>query len=259
MHPPLPTLRQRLRQGGLPHAGWLSLRDPLAAEAVARSGVDLVVLDLQHGGIEPADLIGLLQAVQPFVPAFVRLLSVDPTLVTRALDLGADGVVVPLVDGPDDARRAVEAALYPPIGRRSYGPVRAALRRGGATAYRAQVDEHALVIAMIETNAGLAAVEAIAAVPGLAGLFVGPADLGLSLGVGPQTDGDDPTYLAARRRVVAAAHARGLSVGLHGDVPAKQREALQDGIDWVVVASDLRLIAEGAAARLGAMAVGRAQ
>lgn len=114
-----PTLHRRLLAGELRHAAWLGLREPLLAEAVARSGVDLIVFDLQHGAIEAADLLTLLQVAQPFVPVLVRLPAVDPTLVTRVLDLGADGVVVPLVDGPEDARRVVEAALYPPAGRRS--------------------------------------------------------------------------------------------------------------------------------------------
>lgn len=232
-------------------AGWCALSDSLAAEIVARSGVDLIVFDLQHGGIDEPDLLGLLQAAQPHVPAFVRLRAVDPAQVTRVLDLGADGVVVPLVDGPEDARAVVDAALYPPAGRRSYGPVRAALRHGPG--YRERVAEHVHVIAMIETRAGLEAVEAIAAVPGLTGLFVGPADLGLAMGWGPQTDGDHPEYLAARARIVAAAHAHGLSVGLHGDDPAAARAALADGIDWVVVASDTRLLAAGAAARVRAV------
>jgi hypothetical protein len=126
-----------------------------------------VVLDQQHGAIETGDLIGLLQAVQPFVPALVRLPSVEPAAATRALDLGADGVVVPLVDSVDDARRAVAAALYPPAGARSYGPLRAAVRHGPG--YRERVAEHALVIAMIETANALASVEAIAAVPASAG------------------------------------------------------------------------------------------
>lgn len=245
------NLRERLRRGQLRHAAWLTLRDPLAAEAIARSGVDLVVFDRQHGGIEAGDLMGLLQAAQPFVPALVRLPSVDPAEVTRALDLGADGVVVPLVDSAADARRAVAAALYPPAGTRSYGPLRAAVRHGPG--YREEVAEHALVIAMIETANALAEVEAIAAVPGLGGLFVGPADLGLALGVGPQTDGGDPTYLAARRRVAAAAHAHGLGVGLHGMEVGAQRAALADGVDWVVVASDLTLLTAGTRARLAAM------
>jgi len=250
--PPTPaTLLERLRRGDLRHAAWLTLRDPLAAEAIARSGVDLVVFDQQHGAVEAGDLMGLLQAAQPFVPALVRLASVEPAAVTRALDLGADGVVVPLVDSVDDARRAVAAALYPPAGSRSYGPLRAAVRHGPG--YREGVAEHALVIAMIETANALASVEAIAAVPGLGGLFVGPADLGLALGLGPQTDGDDPTYLAARRRIVAAAHAHGLSVGLHGVEARAQRGALADGIDWVVVASDLTLLTAGTRARLAAM------
>jgi 4-hydroxy-2-oxoheptanedioate aldolase len=245
------TLHERLRHGDLRHAAWLTLRDPLAAEAIARSGVDLVVFDQQHGAVEAGDLMGLLQAAQPFVPALVRLASVEPAAVTRALDLGADGVVVPLVDSVDDARRAVAAALYPPAGSRSYGPLRAAVRHGPG--YRERVAEHALVIAMIETANALASVEAIAAVPGLGGLFVGPADLGLALGLGPQTDGDDPTYLAARRRIVAAAHAHGLSVGLHGVEARAQRGALADGIDWVVVASDLTLLTVGTRAQLAAM------
>jgi len=251
MPPTHATLRERLRRGDLRHAAWLTLRDPLAAEAIARSGVDLVVFDLQHGAVETGDLMGLLQAVQPFVPALVRLPSVEPSAVTRALDLGADGVIVPLVDSVDDARRAVSAALYPPAGSRSYGPLRAALRHGPG--YRERVAEHALVIAMIETANALASAEAIAAVPGLGGLFVGPADLGLALGLGPQTDGDDPTYLAARRRIVAAAHAHGLGVGLHGVEARAQRSALADGIDWVVVASDLSLLTAGTRAQLAAM------
>lgn len=251
------TLHERLRRGELRHAAWLALRDPLAAEAIARSGVDLVVFDQQHGGVETGELIGLLQAAQPFVPALVRLPSVDPTAVTRALDLGADGVVVPLVDSVEDARRAVAAALYPPAGTRSYGPLRASLRFGPD--YRERVAEHALVIAMIETTNALAAVEAIAAVPGLGGLFIGPADLGLALGVGPQTDGSDPTYLAARRRVLAAAHAHGLSVGLHGVDVGAQRAALAEGVDWVVVAGDLPLLAAGARARVAAMREAGAQ
>ena len=235
-----------------PHAAaWSGLRDPLAAEIVARSGVDLVVFDLQHGNVEEPDLIGLLQASQPFVPALVRLRAVDPAQVTRVLDLGADGVVVPMIDGPEDARAVVAAALYPPSGRRSYGPIRAALRHGPR--YREHAAAHALVIAMIETRAGLESVEAIAAVPGLGGLFVGPADLGLTMGWGPQTDGSHPEYLAARRRVVAAAHAHGLSVGLHGDDPEAARAALADGIDWVVVANDARLLGTGTTARVRAV------
>jgi 4-hydroxy-2-oxoheptanedioate aldolase len=243
-----PTLDLRAR----PHAAaWSALCDPLAAEIVARSGVDLVVFDLQHGNVDEPDLLGLLQATQPFVPALVRLRSVDPAQVTRVLDLGADGVVVPMVDGPDAARAVVDAALYPPAGRRSYGPIRAALRHGPG--YREGVAAHALVVAMIETRAGLEAVEAIAAVPGLGGLFVGPADLGLTMGWGPQTDGRHPEYLAARRRIVAAAHAHGLSVGLHGDDPDAARAAVADGVDWVVVASDARMLGAGTAARVRAV------
>ena len=232
-------------------AAWSGLRDPLAAEIVARSGVDLVVFDLQHGNIDEPDLLGLLQATQPFVPALVRLRSPDPAQVTRVLDLGADGVVVPMIDGPDGARAIVDAALYPPVGRRSYGPIRAALRHGPA--YREQVAAHALVVAMIETRAGLESVEAIAAVPGLGGLFIGPADLGLTMGWGPQTDGTHPAYLDARRRVVAAAHAQDLSVGLHGNDPAAARAAVAEGVDWVVVANDTRLLGAETTARLRAV------
>jgi 4-hydroxy-2-oxoheptanedioate aldolase len=241
-------LNDRLRSGGARRAAWLTLRDPLAAEAVARSGVDLVVIDAQHGGIEASDLLPLLQATQPFAPALVRLLAPEPTLVTRALDLGADGVIAPLVNDARTARALVAAARYPGAGTRSYGPIRAALRHGAA--YREEVAEHALVIAMIETREGLAAVDEIAAVEGLNGLFVGPADLGLALGVGPQTDRSDPSYLAARARVIAAAHAHGLSVGLHGDDPVMQRAALDAGIDWVVIGTDLRAISEVMAHRL---------
>lgn len=244
-------LHERMRRGAAPHAGWITLRDPLAAEAIARAGVDLIVLDLQHGTIEAGDVVGLLQATQPFVPALVRVTSVDPAAVNRVLDLGADGVIVPLIESAEDARRVVAAALYPPTGARSLGPVRAALRFGPG--YREAVARHATVIAMIETAPALAAVDEIAAVPGLGGMFVGPADLGLALGLGPQVDGHDPDYLAARRRVIAAAHARDLPVGLYGRDPAAMRAARADGVDWVVVANDLGVLQEGVRERLAAM------
>lgn len=247
-------LHERMRRGAAPHAGWITLRDPLAAEAIARAGVDLVVLDLQHGAIEASDVVGLLQATQPFAPTLVRVASVDPAAVNRVLDLGADGVIVPLVTSAEDARRVVGAALYPPAGARSLGPVRAALRIGPG--YRETVARHVTVIAMIETAAALAAVDEIAAVPGLGGLFIGPADLGLALGLGPQVDGRDPDYLAARRRVIAAAHAHELPVGLYGRDPAAMRAARADGVDWVVVANDLGVLQEGVRERLAAMRAG---
>jgi 4-hydroxy-2-oxoheptanedioate aldolase len=152
---------------------WVVLDAPVATERIARLGYDYVCLDAQHGLLGYSGLLAGLMAVDAGRSSvgLVRVGANDPFHIGQALDAGAAGVIVPLVNTPDDARRAVAAATYPPNGVRSYGPMRSGLRVGPVPA---EANASVSCLAMIETPEGLANVEEICAVPGLTGIYVGP-------------------------------------------------------------------------------------
>ena len=160
---------------------WVASSDPVSAEIIGRSGFDCALLDAQHGGVNQANLVSLLQAMElGGTPSLVRVGGVDAAQIMRALDLGAAGVVVPMVSNVEEARVAASAMRYPPQGTRSFGQLRGS---GYYTASSAGPDP--LCFAMIETQAGINNLDEIAAVPGIDGLFVGPVDLALAIGLGP--------------------------------------------------------------------------
>jgi 4-hydroxy-2-oxoheptanedioate aldolase len=174
-----------------------------------------------------------------------RLAWNEPWLIMRALDLGAVGVILPLIDNATEAARAVEACRYPPHGRRSFGPIRAQMVIGSASLD--VLGSEALCFAMIETHEGLENVEEIAATPGLDGLYIGPSDLSIALGLAPRAVadgdlGDDRKPLGeAIERVREACAANGLIAGMHcgGGVAAEQYA--RDGFRLITVALDTNL------------------
>lgn len=170
------SLRGRLIGPPTAIGTWLAIDNPLAAETIGRVGFDAVVIDTQHGGASEATLLTILQALDGTgTPALVRVPWLDPARIMRVADLGAAGVIVPMVNSAADAEAAVAAIRYPPRGIRSFGPVRRWYNPDGAA-------EDALCIVMIETRQALDELDAIAATPGLDGLLIGPVDLALSLG-----------------------------------------------------------------------------
>ena len=214
---------KRLRakwEAGEPVFGlWAGIPTSVTAELAARAGYDYVCVDLQHGMATEATLVSMFEAAEAggAVP-LARLAWNEPWLIMRALDLGAAGVILPLIDNAADAARAVSACRYPPHGKRSYGPVRAELVVGSASPDELGTD--ALCIAMIETREGLENLDEIAATPGLDGLYIGPSDLSLALGLPPRPvavdPGEDRQALAdAIERIREACEANGLIPGMH--------------------------------------------
>jgi 4-hydroxy-2-oxoheptanedioate aldolase len=198
------SARDVLHPGGSAIGLWATIPSPVTAELAARSGADYVVVDQQHGAVGPGDLLVLLQAIQGAgTPALVRVGSHDPWVIGHALDLGAEGVIVPLVDGPEEAAAIVAACRYAPAGRRSWGRV------------RGEAVEEPLVLAMIETRAGLEAVDAIVGTEGLDGVYIGPSDLSLGLGGAPAPRLEDPKVLEAIATIRAAAEFAQRLCGLH--------------------------------------------
>lgn len=215
------SFRHRLRTGTLT-GFWCSLPNPISIERLAGLGFDYLCLDQQHGVIGYDALVGALVAVDAAggrrtpaerTAAIVRVPVLDRGDIGRALDAGADAVIVPMIETLQEAEAAALACRYAPAGQRSWGPVRSGLRIGPEPRV---ADGSVACIVMIETARAVEQVEAIAAVPGVDALYVGPADLSLSLGAPtPRVEDRLASFEPSIARVVAAARTAGKGVIFH--------------------------------------------
>ncbi|MDP9636105.1 4-hydroxy-2-oxoheptanedioate aldolase [Rhodococcus cercidiphylli] len=218
---------------------WSVIDSPVSTEWLAHVGWDYIALDLQHGLIGYSGMLAGITAIDAAQgpAALVRVEANNATVIGRALDAGAAGVIVPLIDTAEDAAAAVAAATYPPEGIRSYGPMRSQLRIGPNSA---DANRDTVVLAMIETPQGLANVEEICAVPGLDGVYVGPSDLRLAVGGSSPSDPSvDEEFDAAIVRVQKAAVAAGITAGIHTASGSIAAQRLAQGYTLATVASDL--------------------
>lgn len=231
---------------------WSVLDCPVAHEWVSHVGWDYLALDLQHGLIGYSGMVAGLTAIDAGrgPVGLVRVEANDPTPIGRALDAGAVGVIVPLINSAAEAATAVASATYPPNGIRSYGPMRAQLRIGPLPA---EADRDTVVLAMIETPQGLANVAEICAVPGLDGVYVGPSDLRLAVGGAHSQDpAVDEEFESALLRVRSAAAKAGIAAGIHTSDGASAARRLSEGFTFASVASDLTHLRIASAAHLKA-------
>lgn len=239
-------LRQRLIGPPAAFGTWLALDNAVSAEVMGRAGFDAVVVDTQHGGASEATLLPLLQALDAAgTPALVRVPWLDPARIMRAADLGAAGVIVPMVNSAADAERAVAAVRYPPRGIRSFGPVRRGYSPEGAA-------RDALCIVMIETAEALADLEAIAAVPGLDGLLIGPVDLALGMGFALSLD-MPAAVLDAVGEVAAACRRHGLICASVSFGPENAALQLARGVTFLTSGSDSLFMRRAAEAEIAAL------
>ena len=229
---------------------WVTLPSSLNVEWIVGDGLDYVCFDLQHGLGGFDSLAAQIAACSAAGPTpLVRTPGNEPFQIGKALDLGALGVIVPLVASPEAAAAAVAACRYPPTGVRSYGPTR--LEGVVGTADPSRLEREALCFVMVENREGLECVEAIAATAGLDGIYVGPADLGISMGLGPHAF-DHPDHIAATERIRAACVANGIRAGVHGHSGAQARERAAQGFEFVTVTTDTTVLRAGVARELAA-------
>jgi 4-hydroxy-2-oxoheptanedioate aldolase len=233
---------------------WLNCADAHAAEVLSHAGCDWICVDLQHGLAEIGDLQRILPGIEksPAAPV-VRVRANAADQIGRVLDLGAAGVIVPMVGSVAEAEAAAAACRFPPRGVRSCGPVRAAMHDGG---YLGTADDAVACIVMIETASGLDDVEAIAAIEGVDALFVGPFDLSYAIGVGPRGMGGQ-AFTAALARIRDAAHGAGKAVGIFGASAEAAAKALGEGFDFASVGVDVNLLRAEAVRALGTAREGR--
>lgn len=214
---------------------WAGMSSSLTAELAADAGYDYVCVDQQHGMSDERAMVSMFQATGAAGSTpLARLAWNEPWLIMRALDLGAAGVIVPLVGSRADALRAVQACKYPPHGNRSYGPVRAALAVGSLAP--AELADSVLCFAMVETRDGLDHVEEIATTPGLDGIYIGPSDLSLALGKTPGQGGQALENAIAQVRDACLAH--GVIAGMHCGSGAAAHARAAEGFKLITVGVD---------------------
>ncbi|PWB97675.1 aldolase [Salinibacterium hongtaonis] len=237
-----------IRESGHPIVGgWLGTSSPLVIEACRAAGLDFVTLDTQHGALSLEDCAALLarQAQEDF-SVIVRVDSNEPAKIGKALDLGASGVIVPLVETAEQARSAAQACRFPPLGVRSYGPVRSDI----VGMSPAELNDRARLFVMIETEVGMRNAAEIAATPGVDGIFIGPADLSISLGLAPQRAFDTAQLETHFRGLRLLADRHGLMLGSLGlDVESATRW-IEYGCDFVAIVTDERRLIGDAMERL---------
>ena len=239
------------RDGKSTIGGWLSVGNSYTAEVMANLGFDWLCIDLQHGMIDYQDLTAMLPAISttPTTP-LVRVPWNEPYEIMKALDAGAYGVIVPMVNNRDEAERAASACRYPPDGMRSFGPIRAALY--GGRGYAKEANSEIACIVMIETAEGIDNLEAIVTTPGVDGVYIGPSDLALALGMAPVGDNDDPRHAAVVERIRSACRAAGVAVGIHTSSVEFTRRYIEAGFQFVTLGTDSGFMSRAASGELRA-------
>lgn len=241
------ALKALWQQGGAALNGWLQIPSAFTAEIMAHQGFDSITIDMQHGLMGYETAVAMLQAISTTdVTPVVRVPWNDPAITMRMCDAGAYAIICPMVNSRAEAEAFVAACRFPPQGIRSYGPVRARLY--GGSDYVENANQLVATIAMIETAEALAAVDEIAATPGLDALYVGPADLSISLGGAERADYTEPQLIEALHAVLASAQRYGIAAGLHCATPEYARKAVGMGFQFVTPSADASYLEESARA-----------
>ncbi|MCU1459141.1 MAG: hypothetical protein JWL73_3233 [Actinomycetia bacterium] len=229
-------LREKLEQGQVALGGWCSTASPFAAEILGETGYDYVCIDTQHGLIDYDAMWPMLQALRGTGATPVVRVPVNRTeWPGKALDAGAEAVIVPMVNSREDAERAAAACRYAPVGLRSYGPVRSSGLLGSDPA---TVNAQVMCLVMIETVTALENAEAICSTPGVDGVYIGPADLAISLGVPLAEMGIAAAHVDAIAHIKSVCLARGRFIGIHTGGGSQARAYAEQGFQMCTVGTD---------------------
>jgi 4-hydroxy-2-oxoheptanedioate aldolase len=247
------ALAAQLRAGETVYSGWCGLAAPLITEVIAREGFGAVTIDLQHGLWDITATVGAIASIrQGGAAPVVRVPLGDFATASRALDFGAEGIISPMINTPAEARAFVAATKYPPLGERSWGPHRATMLAGLADqkVYLQEGNALTFTLAMIETRAALDNVAAIAATPGIDGLFLGPSDLSIALSQGATLDPMSADVDRELERIAQAARQAGKILGAYCHTAERAVTLAKRGVRFLAVGSDLGFLRAGAAAAL---------
>jgi 4-hydroxy-2-oxoheptanedioate aldolase len=243
------SLREKWAAGEETLGLWLSVPSVVTAEITGRQPVDYVCVDMQHGVIDYQASASMIQAIElAGGTPIVRVPWNEPGIIGKSLDAGAHGVVVPMVNTSEQAEAVVRSARYAPDGSRSWGPVLAGMRHDDN---RSWASKTIAVIPMIETVEAIANLDEILTVAGVDAIYVGPADLGVSLGLSPHGNDGNPIFDDALATIVAACQRRGVVPGIHSSGPLTPTRREQ-GFRMITVSSDALAMRAGYDSELAA-------
>lgn len=247
-------LRGRLTTGQPVFAAWVEVPAAAVVEALVGGGFEAAIFDMQHGGFDVSSATACIGAAALCGrPACARIPVGAFAAAARLLDAGAAAVIAPMIESDVEAAAFVEYTKYPPLGKRSWGPGRAVALTGLSDRdyFKAANDLH-LSLAMIETRGALDKLDAILAVPGIDGVFVGPSDLSIGLSGGASVDPGSPDVEIALDRIAAAASAAGKWAGLFTFSGAQARRMVARGYHLVSIGTDRLLLRDAAREQLAA-------
>ncbi len=241
------SVKAKWRAGDVALGAWLTNPSSISAEMMAHAGYDYVCVDMQHGIIGYQVAVTMLQAISTTdAMPFVRVPWNDISIISKMLDAGAMGVVIPMVNSADEAKQAVAACRYFPEGSRSWGPTRAAWYAGAD--YYPNANQEVACIPMIETKEAVERLDDILAVPGIDAAYVGPSDLSVTYGLPPGPD-NGGAFEEARLRVAAACAERGVTAGIHANASLAAKHTAA-GYQMITITNDLGTLAVAAAAEV---------
>lgn len=238
------TIRKEIESGAILVGNWVSLPYSLNVEILAAGPADFLLVDGEHGPIAPDMLHGLLASAElRGKPVVFRVRQHGAADIKAALDSGVHTIMIPMVDTPEQAKELVAAAKYPPLGRRGNGPWRASRFYQNYADYLLSANEEIALIVQIESQTGLNNAAAIAAVPGVDMLYVGPADLSAALGL--PLGAVEGELLAACRSIAAAAKAHGKTAGIDVTSLAYVPQLIDAGFTLFTYGSDIAFLQTG--------------
>ena len=248
-------VKQAWNEGKATINGWLAIPDGFCAEVMAQAGWDSLTVDLQHGVQDYLSMVRCFQAMQihPVLP-MVRVPWNEPGIIGKVLDAGAYGVICPMINTPEEARRFISYCKYPPKGARSNGPIRAGIYGavGPGGGYQATANDEILCMPMIETQQAIDNLPAILDTPGIDAVYIGPSDLGFSMGLPPILDRDEPKIMGIYETILKETKQRGQKAGIHCMAPAYAAKMIDMGFSMVTLGNDSGILLTAATAAVKA-------
>ena len=223
--------------------GWCSIPSTITAEIMSLNKFDSITIDLQHGLIDYQVALNMLQIISKIdLTPMVRVPWNEPGIIMKLLDAGALGVICPMINNKEDALKFVGATKYSPDGFRSSGPTRALMLHGGS--YHDEANNKIISLAMVETEEALDNVDDIASTEGLTGIYIGPSDLSISMGLKPGLDRTEEKIIKAIEKIKMACKKHNIKVGIHCLSPNYLKNKFKEGFHLASLGSDFRFFSE---------------
>ncbi len=226
--------------------GWLQIPSTVSTEVMAHQGWDSLTIDMQHGLVDYTNALPMLQTLSTTnVTPLARVNWNEPGQIMKILDAGCYGIICPMVSNKNETEKFVQACMYPPLGYRSFGPVRGLIY--GGSDYAKYANDEMLKFAMIETVESLNKLDEIMSTPGLDGIYIGPADLSLAIGEEPGFDKAENTKAYSEiLKILEHAKKNNIYAGIHNGTPEYALKMIDKGFNFVTISSDQRAMSTGA-------------